>query len=214
MHLFRQQYNIYNAQGVVAQLVRASACHAEGRGFEPRQSRQDSHRHQTVFFLVYYLKKCFIIFLSNIEPKGENMNFKGFAIGALALALMGCNDNTQNPEVLKGLNFVSAQPGADITITFDPNEMRVYGGVVNRYNGGYTADGDNIKFEGFASTMMMGAPEAMETEQEYFEFMPTVERYEYSEGKLTLIATDGKEIIFTQVETLPGEVSEEQPQAQ
>lgn len=142
------------------------------------------------------------------------MNFKGFAIGALALALMGCNDNTQNPEVLKGLNFVSAQPGADITITFDPNEMRVYGGVVNRYNGGYTADGDNIKFEGFASTMMMGAPEAMETEQEYFEFMPTVERYEYSEGKLTLIATDGKEIIFTQVETLPGEVSEEQPQAQ
>ena len=25
--------------GVVAQLVRASACHAEGRGFEPRQSR-------------------------------------------------------------------------------------------------------------------------------------------------------------------------------
>ncbi len=142
------------------------------------------------------------------------MKFKGFAIGVLALALMGCNDNTQNPEVLKGLNFVSAQPGADITITFDPNEMRVYGGVVNRYNGGYTADGDNIKFDGFASTMMMGAPDAMETEQEYFEFMPTVERYEYSEGKLTLIATDGKEIIFTQVETLPGEVSEEQPQAQ
>ena len=27
-------------QGVVAQLVRASACHAEGRGFESRPSRQ------------------------------------------------------------------------------------------------------------------------------------------------------------------------------
>ena len=26
--------------GGVAQLVRASACHAEGRGFEPRHSRQ------------------------------------------------------------------------------------------------------------------------------------------------------------------------------
>ena len=38
--------------GVVAQLVRASACHAEGRGFEPRQSRQYLHRHMTVFFLV------------------------------------------------------------------------------------------------------------------------------------------------------------------
>jgi|SRR3954471_24662834 hypothetical protein len=28
------------ARGGVAQLVRASACHAEGRGFEPRRSRQ------------------------------------------------------------------------------------------------------------------------------------------------------------------------------
>jgi hypothetical protein len=27
------------ARGGVAQLVRASACHAEGRGFEPRRSR-------------------------------------------------------------------------------------------------------------------------------------------------------------------------------
>ena len=40
---------MYNALGVVAQLVRASACHAEGRGFEPRQSRQYLHRHVTVF---------------------------------------------------------------------------------------------------------------------------------------------------------------------
>ena len=29
--------------GVVAQLVRVSACHAEGRGFEPRPLRQDSN---------------------------------------------------------------------------------------------------------------------------------------------------------------------------
>ncbi len=46
---------MHNALGVVAQLVRASACHAEGRGFEPRQSRQYLHRHTTVFFLVFYL---------------------------------------------------------------------------------------------------------------------------------------------------------------
>ena len=136
------------------------------------------------------------------------MKFKLFAIGACALALTACGDNTtQNPELLKGANFVSAQPGVDITLSFDPVEMRVYGGVVNRYNGGYTANGDNIKFEGFASTMMMGDPEAMETEREYFEFMPTVETYELDDGKLTLIATDGKEIIFTQVESLPGDTA-------
>ena len=132
------------------------------------------------------------------------MTFKLFAIGACALALIACSgDNTQNPELLKGTNFISAQPGVDITLSFDPVEMRVYGGVVNRYNGGYTADGNNIKFEGFASTMMMGEPEAMETEREYFEFMPTVETYELDDGKLTLIASDGKEIVFTQIEATP-----------
>ena len=46
----------------------------------------------------------------------------------------------------------------------------------------------------------MGDAEAMETEREYFEFMPTVETYELGDGKLTLIASDGKEIIFTQIE--------------
>ena len=132
------------------------------------------------------------------------MKFSLFAIGACALVLAACGtDNTQNPELLKGANFVSAQPGVDITLSFDPVEMRVFGGVVNRYNGGYTADGNNIKFDGFASTMMMGDPEAMETEREYFEFMPTVETYELGDGKLTLIATDGKEIIFTQIEETP-----------
>lgn len=136
------------------------------------------------------------------------MKFKLLAIGACALALTACGDNTtQNPEMLKGANFISAQPGVDITLSFDPVEMRVYGGVVNRYNGGYSADGDNIKFEGFASTMMMGDAEAMETEREYFEFMPTVETYELADGKLTLTATDGKEIVFVQVEELPGDTT-------
>ncbi len=135
------------------------------------------------------------------------MKFRLLAAGVCVLTLAACGDNAQNPELLKGASFVSAQPGVDITLSFDPVEMRVYGGVVNRYNGGYTADGNNIKFEGFASTMMMGDAEAMETEQEYFEFMPTVETYVLDEGKLTLISGDGKEIIFTQIEVEPAETA-------
>ena len=131
------------------------------------------------------------------------MKFKLIATGICALALTACGDNGQNPETLKGVNFISAQPGVDITLSFDPSEMRVYGRVVNNYNGAYTADGDEIKFDGFASTMMLGAPEAMETETEYFKFMPTVETYEYADGKLTLIGEGGKEIVFVQVEDTP-----------
>ena len=52
---------MHNALGVVAQLVRASACHAEGRGFEPRQSRLYLHRHPTVFFYSIRTKGWYVV---------------------------------------------------------------------------------------------------------------------------------------------------------
>ena len=135
------------------------------------------------------------------------MTLKFLAMVGCALALAACGNDAPNPELLKGATFVSAQPGTDIILTFAPDEMRVNGRVVNVYNGGYDVDGDKIQFEGFASTMMMGEPEAMETEQEYFQFMPTVETYELTDGKLTLIAGDGKEIVFTQVDIAPADAA-------
>lgn len=131
------------------------------------------------------------------------MKFKLFAIGACAMALAACDMNTQSPDMLKGKHFVANQPDATIILSFAPDEMRVNGKVVNLYNGGYTADGNNIKFDDFASTMMMGEPNAMAAETEYFQFMPTVETYELRDGILTLTASDGKEIVFTMVETDP-----------
>jgi hypothetical protein len=41
--------------------------------------------------------------------------------------------------------------------------------------------------------------------------MPTVETYEYSDGKLTLIGEGGKEIVFVQVAELPDANAPEQP---
>ncbi len=135
------------------------------------------------------------------------MKFKLLTIGACVLAVAACGDNAQNPEMLKGANFVANQPGATIVLSFSPDEMRVNGKVVNLYNGAYTADGNKIKFDGFASTMMMGEPVAMQTETEYFQFMPTVETYELKDGVLTLTSGDGTEIIFTQVEEIPAEAT-------
>ena len=137
------------------------------------------------------------------------MNIKSFAIIAGVLALAACGDNTPNPDMLKGANFVAAGEGADITLSFNANEMRVNGQVVNLYNGSYEADGANIKFSPFASTMMMGPMDAMQTEQDYFQFMTTVETYDLSDGRLTLRNADGKEIVFQQVESVESETVEE-----
>lgn len=131
------------------------------------------------------------------------MKFKLFTIGACAMALAACDMNTQNPDMLKGKHFVANQPDATIVLSFAPDEMRVNGRVVNLYNGAYTADGDNIKFDGFASTMMMGEPGAMATETEYFQFMPTVTTYELRDNTLVLTSDNGTEIVFTMVESDP-----------
>ena len=134
------------------------------------------------------------------------MNLKSFAMIAGVLALAACGDNTPNPEMLKGESFIAAGNGTDITLSFDANEMRVNGQVVNLYNGSYEAEGASIKFSPFASTMMMGPMEAMQTEQDYFQFMTTVETYDLtSDGRLTLVNADGKEIVFQQVDELPAD---------
>ena len=46
---FLRKLHIYYRDGLVAQLVRALACHARGRGFEPHPSR---HRYASVAQLV------------------------------------------------------------------------------------------------------------------------------------------------------------------
>ena len=137
------------------------------------------------------------------------MNIKPFAIIAGVLALAACSDSTPNPEMLKGESFVSAAEGTDITLTFDPTEMRVNGQVVNLYNGTYQAEGDKITFGPMASTMMMGPMNAMQTEQDYFQFLTTVETYSLEDGRLTLKNAEGKEIVFQQVEEDPTVVIEE-----
>lgn len=137
------------------------------------------------------------------------MNIKPFALGACILALAACGDKPQNPELLKGNSYIASGAGTDITLSFDANEMRVNGHVVNLYNGEYTASGNQIKFGPFASTMMMGPQDAMQTEQDYFQFMETVQTYELDDGRLTLKNADGKEIVFQQVVATEEVVEEE-----
>lgn len=137
------------------------------------------------------------------------MNIKPFALAAGILALAACSDNEPNPAALKGANFVSNATGTDIVLSFDPNDMRVNGRVVNLYNGPYTVSGEKISFGPMASTMMMGPMDAMQTEQDYFQFMSTVETYDLKDGRLTLKNGTGKEIVFQQVDQIPEPAVEE-----
>ncbi len=137
------------------------------------------------------------------KPKGKIMKLTSFAALAGVLALAACGDSTPNPELLKGANFVATTSGADITLSFAPDVMRANGQVVNLYNSEYTVDGDKITFGPIASTMMMGPAEEMQTEQDYFQFLSTVNCYDLDDGRLTLKNPDGKEIVFQQVEVVP-----------
>lgn len=131
------------------------------------------------------------------------MNIKPFVLTAGILALAACGNGGNNPAKLKGAHFVATGNGTDITLSFDENEMRVYGQVVNLYNGSYTVSGDKIAFGNMATTMMMGPQNAMQTEQEYFQFLSTVETYNLANGRLTLKNASGQEVVFQQVSQLP-----------
>jgi len=133
------------------------------------------------------------------------MNLKTFAFGASLICLGACGDNAPNPDALRGANFVSQQPGATITLAFDANEMMANGRVVNLYHGPYSVDGNKIKFGDMAATRMMGPMEAMTVEDEYFQFLPTVETYEFDDGRLVLRNGAGKEMVFGQVDELPSD---------
>lgn len=127
------------------------------------------------------------------------MKIKALAFGAMALALAACGDGGQNPAELRGAAFIANGDGTDITLSFDENEMRFYGQVVNLYNGDYKAAGNHIKFDQGATTLMMGPADAMATEREYFQFLNTVEKYNLNNDTLTLIG-NGQTMTFKRVD--------------
>lgn len=127
------------------------------------------------------------------------MKIKALAFGAMALALAACGDGGQNPAELRGESFIASGNGTDITLSFDENEMRFYGQVVNLYNGDYKAAGNHIKFDQDATTLMMGPADAMATEREYFQFLNTVEKYNLNNDTLTLIG-NGQTMTFKRVD--------------
>ena len=120
---------------------------------------------------------------------------------AICLCLFACLKQND----LKGNKFISnADNGTLITLGFDEKENRLYGKVVNNYFATYKLDGNNLMLNGVGSTMMMGMPDAMQTEQDFFEFLNSSPITYVIEGEeLTLNNAKGDVIKFIQVEEFP-----------
>ena len=144
--------------------------------------------------------------------------YKIITLIIIALVISGCNElgkrvknvgekessstiavNQKAAAVLGGGKFrTTAANGTPIYIEFDNTENRFYGRVVNRYIGAYTTDGNslNMNISQIASTMMMGLPDAMEAETEYFKFLPTVKQFTISGNSLIFISANGEKMTF------------------
>lgn len=130
------------------------------------------------------------------------MKLRTMALAVSVLALTACGKGPeQNPEMLKGGQFITEMNGVNITLNFDPTDMRVYGKIVNNYNGAYQASGDKIEFGPFASTMMMGPEAAMKVEQNYFVFMDSAQTYELKDNTLSIKNANGQKITFKKLDT-------------
>lgn len=154
-------------------------------------------------FFCFVFGVLVIIIRVYVDRTGGKMKVRTLAIGACMLAVAACGNDNPDASALRGANFVSAGPDVTISLAFAPDEMTVHGRIVNLYNGGYTADGNKIKFGEMATTRMMGPVDAMNAEQEYFQFLSTVQEYNFSDGRLTLRNAAGTEMVFNQVESLP-----------
>lgn len=126
---------------------------------------------------------------------------KILSVALLSISIISCSKETKlngNKYILKSSN------GSDILLTFSENENRISGKVVNNYFGNYEVSNDNkISFGPIASTMMMGPVKDMETEQNFFKFMNTVNNYEINENNLTLTGKDGSFMKFEKIQEIP-----------
>lgn len=76
----------------------------------------------------------------------------------------------------------------------DASEYRVHGsGGCNNIMGGFTLEGDRLRFTQMASTMMM-CPEGMEQEASFLKTLETVARYRIAGDALTLDDDKGKAV--------------------
>ena len=91
------------------------------------------------------------------------------------------------------LNGQPALKDTTVTLNFAAGKAVGSDGC-NRYTGGYTADGTNIKFDQMASTMMACAEPIMQQAAAYLQALAQAATYKANAKQLTLADASGKEL--------------------
>jgi putative lipoprotein len=95
-----------------------------------------------------------------------------------------------------GQPVVLAQQMREPQLVLNGQDGRFAGsGGVNRLMGGYTVDGTGLTFSQVASTMMAGAPEAMQQEQAIVAALGAVRGFSIAGDQLTLFDEPGKPVL-------------------
>ncbi len=122
---------------------------------------------------------------------------KKLSIMLVVFVLTSCGKH----EALSSNTYVLENPadGVEITLGFNVEENRYFGSVVNRYFGRYKTDGNKITIAPGGATMMMGPPDAMKAEQEFFALLPKIVSYKVKGDTLVLTTSDAQELKFVQI---------------
>lgn len=95
------------------------------------------------------------------------------------------------------ITLLDGQPPAvdsTITLTFSAEDSRVFGNAsCNRFNAGFTLDGENLRFSHAASTMMACPEPLMHQERSFFRILEGIQAFDIDgNGVLELIGTNGR----------------------
>ena len=127
-------------------------------------------------------------------------NMKKLLSLMFALVLTAACSSSENSFKGKEYKMNDADNDAEIILGFDGEENRYFGKVVNNYFGQYEVEGNTIKFGPAGATMMAGPENLMKAESQYLMTLPTVTAFVLDGSKLTLKTSDGKELVFEEVE--------------
>ena len=92
--------------------------------------------------------------------------------------------------------------GIEITARFDPEDHSIRGRAgCNSFFAAYEVDGDRLSTTDMGVTQMMCGPEVMEHEDAFLRILSLVERYEISDDRLTLRASENRVLVFRRSES-------------